>query len=367
MGPARSRQMFDARRSPADRSRPRARRARPAPGRPQSGRHDSRSRTADAVAQRLRPVPRHAPRPPRRRRSASGRSSRPPMPRRPCVSHLTRLRRSDVRASSALSSSARRAPSRKVAGSPITSMPAVARCACCSTSRGSTAPFQRLTSRRTAASTGSPASAGNFGAGAEAHRAAARASGAQRERDVARPPPALARCRAARTVRAATAAGCPCRRARAARAPPPARARAGRPARPRRLLSVGTRSSGVSTAAACLANCRAERVDASRARSTGRRRRGGRRSASGGRSRRAGRPAGRRPGSSGPSRCPLRRRGDQDRRAVVALGDPAGDDADHARMPVVGGEHVGGLRRPALRSASRRRRGCGSRRRGARR
>ena len=36
---------------------------------------------------------------------------------------------------------------------------------------------------------------------------------------------------------------------------------------------------------------------------------------------------------------------DQHRRAVMALGDPRGDDPDHAGMPAVGGEHVGGRSR----------------------
>ena len=34
--------------------------------------------------------------------------------------------------------------------------------------------------------------------------------------------------------------------------------------------------------------------------------------------------------------------GDQHARAVVALGDPGGDDADHARVPALGREDVGG-------------------------
>ena len=43
---------------------------------------------------------------------------------------------------------------------------------------------------------------------------------------------------------------------------------------------------------------------------------------------------------------------DQHGRAMVALGDPRGDDADHARMPAVGGEHVGGGSAPPAPRAS---------------
>ena len=39
---------------------------------------------------------------------------------------------------------------------------------------------------------------------------------------------------------------------------------------------------------------------------------------------------------------------DQDRRAVVALGDAGGDDPDHARVPALGGEHVRGRAGRAL-------------------
>ena len=59
---------------------------------------------------------------------------------------------------------------------------------------------------------------------------------------------------------------------------------------------------------------------------------------------------------------------DQHRRAVVALGDPRGDDADHARVPALAGEHVRGAAGPVLgRPAPRPRTGSASRRRGARR
>ena len=59
--------------------------------------------------------------------------------------------------------------------------------------------------------------------------------------------------------------------------------------------------------------------------------------------------------------------GDQHRRAVVALGDPRGDDADHARVPVLARParrraRGAGLARPAPRPRT----GCASRRRGAR-
>ena len=59
---------------------------------------------------------------------------------------------------------------------------------------------------------------------------------------------------------------------------------------------------------------------------------------------------------------------DQHGRAVVALGDARGDDADHARVPALAGEHVarGRRARSARPAAPRPRSGCASRRRGAR-
>jgi hypothetical protein len=64
------------------------------------------------------------------------------------------------------------------------------------------------------------------------------------------------------------------------------------------------------------------------------------------------RRAGRRPGWSGPSRCPFRRRARSARRAVMALGDARGHDADDARMPVLPRQDVGGGARAAPRTCA---------------
>ena len=199
-----------------------------------------------------------------------------------------------------------------------------------STRRGSTAPLQRLTSSRTAASTGSPGAAGSAAARAERDAARAGAAGAQREGDVAALPhrPGVVEQRG--RARAATGSGLPGRRARGARAPRPARARA----RPRHdgvdALGRGTRSSGRARAAWA--------TNASRNAST--------------RSRAMVRPAAARcppwrievggagvePGEQveGGDRAPragalLAVERDQDGRAVMALGEARGDDPDHAR------------------------------------
>ena len=118
--------------------------------------------------------------------------------------------------------------------------------------------------------------------------------------------------------------------------------------RPRRRARSGTRSSGVSTSAACAAN-------ASRNASTGRARD---RQAGGGAVAAVALAGGRRAACRPPSRSnagierpepvpSLAVERDQDRRAVVALGDPRGDDADHARVPALAGQHVGRARRRA--------------------
>ena len=199
-------------------------------------------------------------------------------------------------------------------------------------------------------------------------RAQRHAAGARRvKRDVAALRPSRAGRRAARPGRAAR------RRVAlpngASRSSSSASARPSRrPATTASTRSRGTRSSGRSTAAACATNAARKRVDASRRdRQAGR----GAMAAVAQQVPRAGVQAAEQveaPGSSGPSRCPrspVER--DQHRRAVVALGDPRGDDADHARMPALAGEHVrrrlGRARRPAPRPRS----GSASRRRAARR
>ena len=105
-----------------------------------------------------------------------------------------------------------------------------------------------------------------------------------------------------------------------------------------------------------------------RARSSGRRRRGGRRGGRGGELD-AVSPASRsNAGIERPDPVPsVAVERDQDRRPVVALGDPGGHDPDHARVPALAGQHVRRARGRARPPAPRRRTGSASRRRAARR
>ena len=192
----------------------------------------------------------------------------------------------------------------------------------------------------TAASTGSPAAPAASRRARMRRSASARPPGRERERDVR----ALAhRARlgaAARSGRAAPAPGCPSRTARAARAPPRGRAGARRPAR-RRRPAGGHQVGGREHRGGVRDERRAERVDAvARDRQPG-----------GGAVAAVAQQVGARgiePAEQVESRDRPARAGalvavecDQHRGAMMALGDPRGDDPDHARMPTVGGEHVG--------------------------
>ena len=204
-------------------------------------------------------------------------------------------------------------------------------------------------------------------AAAEGHAARAGAAGAERERDVAALAERLRVGHRRRRDEQRDRRGCPCRTGRAAGAPRPGPATARRPGRRRRSGPRGTRSSGESTSAACSRN-------ASRKAST---------SDAGDRQARRGLVAAvaeQVPGArvqaaeqvEGADRAAgaaalLAVERDQDRRPVVALGDPRGDDPDHAGMPALRRPAPARGPRDARRPAPRPRSGSGSRRRGARR
>ncbi len=202
---------------------------------------------------------------------------------------------------------------------------------------------------------------------AELHAARARAAGVQRERDVA----ALADRARVGEVRGRDEQRH--RRVAVAERREPLellgerRASARRRPRRRRSRTCGTRSSGASTSAACAANdSRNASTCVARDRQPG----GGAVPAVAVEVAAArGQPAEqveRRDRAARPGALGAVER-DQHRRPVVALGDPRGHDPDHARVPALGGEHVGRRRARARPPAPRRRTGSASRRRAARR
>ena len=225
-----------------------------------------------------------------------------------------------------------------------------------STTRGSTAPFQWLTSSRTAMSWRWSLRRLELAVGAEGDPAGASASRVLSLKRACLPSsPSAARRRRGPRGPAAAPRGCPCRTAPASRA---ARQRRGRATRRRR-----TRRSA--PARRLPPPARAERAwaaKASRKASSPRRRQldpGGRLVAAEaaevlGAGIEAGEQVEARDAAARSLRRPVVVDREHDRRPVVALDQPRGDDPDDARMPPLAGDHDHGRRRAARRAGPRR-------------